>query len=266
MDTELPLAAPTGETKPPAGMLEPSLDHMAQFTPRSAALSVFTSTMIASTSTCARRMSSLSMMVFRDIIVFGGRRLSVMPLVTESFNWQHGVFLGATMASETTAAATGAVGNLRRDPFAMLPFCGYNMGDYFAHWLTFAERFSEATLPRLFYVNWFRRDGQGRFVWPGFGENARVLAWMVERLEGSAEAHETPIGLVPHLSGLDLTGLTLDDDDMREALAVHADQWRDEVPLIQAHLDTFADRLPVALHEELDALRARLSSSSGERE
>jgi phosphoenolpyruvate carboxykinase (GTP) len=194
-----------------------------------------------------------------DIIVFGGRRRSVMPLVTESFNWRHGVFLGATMASETTAAAVGAVGNLRRDPFAMLPFCGYNMGDYFSHWLTFAERFSEATLPRIFYVNWFRRDDQGHFVWPGFGENARVLAWMVQRLEGSAEAHETPIGLVPHLSDLDLTGLTVDDAAMTEALAVHPDEWRTEVPLIQAHFDTFADRLPVALQTELDELRSRLS-------
>ena len=132
-----------------------------------------------------------------DAILFGGRRASVVPLVFQSRDWDHGVFLGSIMSSETTAAATGAVGNLRRDPFAMLPFCGYNMADYFAHWLTFAERFDEAKLPKIFYVNWFRKGDDGRWLWPGFGENSRVLEWVFERTAGRGDAVETPIGYVP---------------------------------------------------------------------
>ena len=193
-----------------------------------------------------------------DAILFGGRRASVVPLVTESFSWNHGVFLGSTMASETTAAAVGAVGNLRRDPFAMLPFCGYNMADYFAHWLTFAERFDETSLPKLFYVNWFRKGADGRWLWPGFGENSRVLEWVFNRVDGSGEAEQTAIGYVPTMDALNLDGINVSSDDLRELLHVDRDEWREEVPRLRAHYEQFGDRIPDSLLDEVDALEARL--------
>ena len=162
------------------------------------------------------------------------------------------------MASETTAASAGAVGELRRDPFAMLPFCGYHMGDYMAHWLRFGDDVDADKLPRIFQVNWFRRDAGRRFLWPGFGENARVLAWIHGRCEGTAEAVETPIGLVPAQGSIDTRGLDLSDDTLAGLLEVDAGAWRAEVPLIEEHLDQFGDRLPAALRAELDELRTRL--------
>jgi phosphoenolpyruvate carboxykinase (GTP) len=191
-------------------------------------------------------------------ILFGGRRASVVPLVHEATSWAHGVFLGSIMASEMTAAAEGSVGTLRRDPFAMLPFCGYNMGDYWAHWLSFAERTDPEKLPRVFYVNWFRRSGDGRFLWPGFGENSRVLAWVFERSAGRASAVETPIGWVPEPGDLDTTGLDVPAEDLAELLQVDVEAWRDEVPLIREHFEQFGDKLPKELAAELDALEARL--------
>ncbi|MGD0380774.1 MAG: phosphoenolpyruvate carboxykinase (GTP) [Acidimicrobiales bacterium] len=192
-------------------------------------------------------------------ILFGGRRGSVVPLVTESFDWAHGVFLGSILSSETTAAAAGAVGNLRRDPFAMLPFCGYNMADYFAHWLRIGKSTDAANLPRVYYVNWFRKDAEGHFLWPGFGENSRVLAWIVQRTAGRAEATATPIGNVPAPGALDGDGLGVPEQDMAELLRVDADEWRREVPLIGEFYARFGERLPVELGEQLDALEHRLS-------
>jgi phosphoenolpyruvate carboxykinase (GTP) len=191
-------------------------------------------------------------------VLFGGRRGSVVPLVTEAFDWEHGVFLGSIMASETTAAAAGAVGKLRRDPFAMLPFCGYNMGDYFAHWLSIGASTDTTKLPRLFYVNWFRRDADGRFLWPGYGENARVLAWVVERVSGRGEATETAIGYTPAPGAIDTEGLSVTDDEMTELLKVDKEEWKAEVPLIHEHLSQFGDRLPTALLNQVEALERRL--------
>ncbi|GAA3028942.1 phosphoenolpyruvate carboxykinase (GTP) [Streptosporangium longisporum] len=188
-------------------------------------------------------------------ILFGGRRASAVPLVTEALSWQHGVFIGAGIASEKTAAAEGKVGELRRDPFAMLPFCGYNMGDYFAHWLEMGRR-ENAELPRVYYVNWFRKDERGRFVWPGFGENTRVLKWIVDRLNGRAEAVSTPIGLLP--AELDTEGLDVSAEDMRMLLSVDEEVWRQEASLIPAFFETFGDRMPKELWEEYEALVARL--------
>ncbi len=193
-----------------------------------------------------------------DAVLFGGRRASVVPLVFQARDWAHGVFLGSIMASETTAAATGAVGNLRRDPFAMLPFCGYNMADYWGHWLSFAERFDEATLPKVFYVNWFRKGADGKFLWPGYGENSRVLEWVFERTAGRGGAVETPIGLLPAPGALDTTGLAIDAATMDELLRVDLEEWRAEVPLIREHFAQFGDHLPAALAAEVDALESRL--------
>ena len=193
-----------------------------------------------------------------DAILFGGRRASVVPLVFESRDWAHGVFLGSIMASETTAAAAGAVGNLRRDPFAMLPFCGYNMADYFAHWLTFADRFDESSLPKIFYVNWFRRADDGHWLWPGYGENSRVLEWVFERSAGRGQAVETPIGYVPAPGALNVDGLNLPEADLSLLFAVNHDEWRNEVPLIRQHFAQFGDRLPAALLEQVDDLEERL--------
>jgi phosphoenolpyruvate carboxykinase (GTP) len=192
-------------------------------------------------------------------ILFGGRRRSTVPLVTEGYNWQHGVFLGSIMGSETTAAATGAVGALRRDPFAMLPFCGYNMGDYFAHWLDIGAGADPGKLPRLFYVNWFRKDDDGKFLWPGYGENSRVLAWVCERAAGRGEAKDTAIGRLPADGALPLDGLGLSADAVTELLDVDTDEWIAELPLIEEHYAVFGDHLPQALHQELDALAKRLA-------
>jgi phosphoenolpyruvate carboxykinase (GTP) len=193
-----------------------------------------------------------------DAILFGGRRASVIPLVFQSRSWDHGVFLGSIMASETTAAATGAVGNLRRDPFAMLPFCGYNMADYWAHWLTFSDRFDEAKLPKIFYVNWFRKSEDGRWLWPGFGENSRVLEWIFERTAGRGDAKETAIGYVPTTDAINVEGLDVTPEDMAELLTVHDHEWRKEVPLIREHYAQFKDRLPAKLTAFVDDLEARL--------
>jgi phosphoenolpyruvate carboxykinase (GTP) len=194
-----------------------------------------------------------------DAILFGGRRASVIPLVFQSRSWDHGVFLGSIMASETTAAATGAVGNLRRDPFAMLPFCGYNMADYFGHWLTFSERFDEEKLPKIFYVNWFRKGADGRWLWPGFGENSRVLEWIFDRTAGRGDADETVIGYVPTLDALDVQGLDVTPDDMKELLTVDEDEWREEVPRIREHYAQFNERLPRKLDAFVDDLESRLA-------
>ena len=193
-----------------------------------------------------------------DAVLFGGRRASVIPLVFESFDWNHGVFLGSIMSSETTAAAAGAVGNLRRDPFAMLPFCGYNMADYFAHWLKIGSLSSADKLPKIFYVNWFRKGSDGRWLWPGYGENSRVLEWVVERVAGRAAGIETPIGIIPTRDALNLDGLSIDERDVTELLTVNSDEWRAEVPLIREHFAQFGDRLPAELHAQVDALEARL--------
>ena len=191
-------------------------------------------------------------------IIFGGRRQNLVPLVFEARDWNHGVLVGAAMASETTAAATGAVGVVRRDPMAMKPFCGYNFADYWDHWLSFAER--AENLPRVFHVNWFRKDDKGRFLWPGFGDNLRVLQWIIDRCTGRVGAVETPIGLVPRKEDIDLSGLDVDDEILRELLAVDRDGWRAEMAEIQDYLDSYGERLPVGLREEqariAEALRA----------
>jgi phosphoenolpyruvate carboxykinase (GTP) len=193
-------------------------------------------------------------------IFFGGRRKSTVPLVTESRDWQHGVFLGATLSSETTAAATGQVGVVRRDPMAMLPFLGYHVGDYFQHWLDLGKGADAVKLPRIFHVNWFRRDANGRFLWPGFGENSRVLKWAIERIEGTAAAVETPIGYVPTPDALDVDGLDLGPDALAAALAVHPDEWLAELPLIDEWYERVGDRLPSGMRDELETLRRRLGA------
>ncbi len=192
-----------------------------------------------------------------DAFLFGGRRATVVPLVQEAFDWEHGVFLAATMSSETTAAAAGDVGALRFDPMAMLPFCGYNMGDYFAHWLKTGKR-GDAELPRIFYVNWFRKDAEGKFLWPGFGENSRVLEWVFRRCEGKAEAVETPIGLLPAEGAINTEGLNIDAAAMSELLTVDEDLLRQQLPQLEEHLAKFGDRLPAELSEQLQALKTRL--------
>ncbi|MBO0880477.1 MAG: phosphoenolpyruvate carboxykinase (GTP) [Mycobacterium sp.] len=192
-------------------------------------------------------------------IFLGGRRRTTVPLVTEAFTWQHGIFLGATLSSETTAAATGAVGVVRRDPFAMLPFLGYHGGDYFQHWLDIGASTEPAKLPKFFYVNWFRKDGDGNYLWPGFGENSRVLEWALGRLDGSTEAVETVIGNVPAPGSLNTTGLEVSEQDIAAALKVDREEWRAELPLIEEWLATFGDRLPAALVTELEALRERVA-------
>jgi len=191
-------------------------------------------------------------------ILFGGRRASVVPLVFESFNWDHGVFLGSIMASETTAAAAGAVGNLRRDPFAMLPFCGYNMGDYFGHWLKVGASADASNLPKIFYVNWFRKDADGRWLWPGYGENSRVLEWVFNRVAGTGDAVESPIGYLPTKDAINRDGLDVSEADMEILLSVDAEDWRREVPLIREHFAQFGDRLPAQLHAAVDDLERRL--------
>ncbi|MEV1010381.1 phosphoenolpyruvate carboxykinase (GTP) [Streptomyces sp. NPDC049881] len=192
-------------------------------------------------------------------ILFGGRRATAVPLVTESFSWRHGVFLGANVASEKTAAAEGTVGELRRDPFAMLPFCGYNMGDYFGHWLKVGERAADPEkLPKIYYVNWFKKDAEGSFVWPGFGENIRVLQWIVERLDGRAEGVETPIGVLPAPGALDTEGLGLTQEQLDFLLEVDPEIWRQETALVPDHLKTFGSHTPEGLWEEYRAQAERL--------
>ncbi len=192
-------------------------------------------------------------------ILFGGRRATNVPLVTESFDWKHGVFLGSIMSSEKTAAAAGKVGELRFDPFAMLPFCGYNMGDYFGHWLSIGKAAEVANLPKLFWVNWFRKDEDGSFMWPGYGDNSRVLKWVIDRLDGSADAVETAIGRVPTHTAIDRSGLDLDDATMFKILDVDNEAWRHEIPQIETHFDNIGPRLPAELRDELNELQKRLA-------
>lgn len=194
-----------------------------------------------------------------DAILFGGRRGSVVPLVTEAFSWRHGVFLGSTASSETTAAAVGTVGRLRRDPMAMLPFCGYHMGDYFAHWLEMGRRAAPDKLPKIYYVNWFLHDHHGNFLWPGYAENCRVLKWIFERVNGQGRAIETVVGNVPAPGALDLAGLDISQEIISELLAVNTDAWMEEVHHIKAHFEMFGDRLPDELQVELANLEERLS-------
>ena len=193
-------------------------------------------------------------------ILFGGRRSQVVPLVTEAFDWEHGVFLGSIMASETTAAQAGAVGKLRRDPFAMLPFCGYNMADYLGHWLEIGQATDPAKLPKMFYVNWFRKDADGRWLWPGFGDNSRVLEWVFERTAGRGEAVDTPIGRVPAPGQIDISGLDVPDEDLAELLRVDPEDWKAEVPSIEEHYAQFGDHLPPALRVQLDTLTKRVGA------
>jgi phosphoenolpyruvate carboxykinase (GTP) len=190
--------------------------------------------------------------------LFGGRRASAVPLVTEAFDWSHGVFLASNVASEGTAAAENKVGELRRDPFAMLPFCGYNMGDYFGHWLKIGAMTTPDKLPKIFFVNWFRKDERGKFVWPGYGENSRVLKWIAERLDGKADAIDTPIGRLPTRTGLDLSGLKLTDEQLDLLLTVDLSVWREELALIPQNYERFGAHLPQALWAEHRALGERL--------
>jgi phosphoenolpyruvate carboxykinase (GTP) len=194
-------------------------------------------------------------------ILFGGRRKTTVPLVTEARDWSHGIFMGATLSSETTAAAAGKVGVVRRDPMAMLPFLGYNAADYFGHWVSIGKRSDAAKLPRVFYVNWFRRAADGSFLWPGFGENARVLKWIIERIEGTASAAETPIGHVPTVDSLDVTGLGLRREDVAAVLAVDQKEWLAELPSITEWFNTIGDDLPATLWTELDGLKTRLGAA-----
>jgi phosphoenolpyruvate carboxykinase (GTP) len=191
-------------------------------------------------------------------IFFGGRRKETIPLVTESRDWQHGTFMGATLSSEKTAAATGGLGQVRRDPMAMLPFIGYNVGDYFQHWIDVGKGADATKLPKIFYVNWFRRGDDGRFLWPGFGENGRVLKWAIERIEGKAAAEETPIGYVPTADEIDLDGLDASRADIEAALAVDVEEWKAEIPLIEEWFDTIGPSLPTSMRDELEALKLRL--------
>ncbi|MCG7606752.1 phosphoenolpyruvate carboxykinase [Mycolicibacterium sp. (ex Dasyatis americana)] len=195
-------------------------------------------------------------------ILFGGRRKTTVPLVTQARDWQHGVFIGATLGSEQTAAAEGKVGTVRRDPMAMLPFLGYNVGDYFQHWINIGKNADESKMPAVFFVNWFRRGDDGRFLWPGFGENSRVLKWAIERIEHKADGKSTPIGIVPTAADLDLSGLDVDPADVDEALAVNVDEWKAELPLIEEWFEFVGEKLPTGIKDEFDALKHRLAEES----
>jgi len=196
-----------------------------------------------------------------DAILFGGRRGGIVPLVIEAFNWAHGTFLGATASSETTAAAAGKVGQLRRDPMAMLPFCGYHMGDYFGHWLKIGSHSDASKLPRIYYVNWFRQDENGKFLWPGYGENSRVLKWVFQRCDNKIHALQTPIGLLPEPDDLDTKGLSLSPDRLAGLLNVDIQGWLDEVPRIEEHFAKFGNRLPKGMHDEVEQLEQRLKAA-----
>jgi len=192
--------------------------------------------------------------------LFGGRRPSTIPLVNEAFSWEHGVFMGSSTGSETTAAALGKAGVLRRDPFAMLPFCGYHMGDYFAHWLAMAGKTDRSKLPKVFFVNWFRKSPEGKWLWPGYGDNSRVLKWICERVEGAGKAVKTPIGYLPAQDGLDLSGLKTTPEDIQQLLSVDAEGWKGEIADISAYYDKFGDKIPAALKKELEGLKQRLGA------
>ncbi|MGV0692103.1 phosphoenolpyruvate carboxykinase (GTP) [Mycobacterium paraintracellulare] len=194
-------------------------------------------------------------------ILFGARRKTTVPLVTQARDWQHGVFMGATMGSEQTAAAEGKVGTVRRDPMAMLPFLGYHVGDYFQHWLDLGKNADESKMPKVFFVNWFRRGDDGGFLWPGFGENSRVLKWIVDRIEHKAGGQDTPIGIVPKAEDLDLDGLDASGDEVAQALAVNPAEWREELPLIEEWFEFVGDKLPTGIRDEFEALKQRLSEA-----
>jgi phosphoenolpyruvate carboxykinase (GTP) len=194
-------------------------------------------------------------------ILFGGRRPSTIPLVNESFNWEHGVFMGSAAGSETTSAALGKSGVLRRDPFAMLPFCGYNMGAYFGHWLSFAQRTDRAKLPKIYFVNWFRKSPEGKFLWPGFGDNSRVLKWVCERIDGTGKGVETPIGFLPAPGALDLSNSTVSAEEIKQLLTVDVEGWKKEVEDIATNYAKFNSTLPAAMNEQLNNLRARLAKA-----
>jgi phosphoenolpyruvate carboxykinase (GTP) len=194
-------------------------------------------------------------------ILFGGRRPGVVPLVHEAFNWQHGTFLGSIVGSEMTAAAAGKIGELRRDPFAMLPFCGYNMGDYLSHWLEIGQKADKSKLPKIFYVNWFRKTSDGKWLWPGYGENSRVLKWIFERTQSDDKAVETPIGMVPSIDGIDTTGLDISMENMTELLKVNVTEWKNELNTIKEHYKKFGSKIPKALLDELASLEKRLSKA-----
>jgi len=193
-------------------------------------------------------------------VLFGGRRAKVVPLVYQALNWQHGTFMGTIVSSETTAAATGKVGTVRHDPFAMLPFCGYNMGDYFAHWLSIGRKSSADNLPKIFYVNWFRKDANGKFLWPGYGDNIRILKWIFDRTEGKDSSVETPIGFIPKKDAIDLSGMNFQKENLDELLKVDKDEWLQEAKNIKEYYKIFGSKLPQELKNEIDALEQRLSS------
>ena len=191
-------------------------------------------------------------------ILFGGRRSSVIPLVYETFDWQHGTFTGASLSSETTAAATGEVGKLRHDPFAMLPFCGYNMGDYFSHWISMGRKADQTKLPRIFYVNWFRKNAKGEWLWPGFGDNSRVLKWIFERTSGANNAVKTAIGYVPREDALDTSNLQISREALHELLTVDNNSWKKELAELKSYYEMFGDKLPKEIVQELKNLEKRL--------
>lgn len=197
-----------------------------------------------------------------DAMIFGGRRSSVIPLIYESFNWQHGTFLGTCVSSETTAAAAGEVGKLRHDPFAMLPFCGYNMGDYFAHWLSLGKKSTAHKLPRIYYVNWFRKDAKGNWLWPGYGENSRILKWIFERTDGQKHAVKTAIGYLPAENAIDISGLSIKSEDMQQLFQIDSVAWKNEVEELKNYYRLFGDHLPREIHEELQALENRLGQNA----
>jgi phosphoenolpyruvate carboxykinase (GTP) len=192
-------------------------------------------------------------------IIFGGRRATLAPLVYEALSWDHGVFMGASMASERTAAQVGAVGEVRRDPMAMLPFCGYNMADYFGHWLDMGARIRKQ--PKIFHVNWFRTDERGKFLWPGYGENLRIIEWILGRCRGEVTGVETPVGIVPNPKDIDMTGLDLPAEDMTKLLAINAEDWLAEIDAIGQFFETFGTRMPEEMWKQKDALRARIHAS-----
>ena len=189
-------------------------------------------------------------------MILGGRRTHLIPLVVESFNWQHGVFVGARTGSETTAAATAQVGVVRRDPMAMLPFCGYHMGDYFRHWLNMGKKITAP--PKIFSVNWFRLNDKGEFLWPGFGENIRVLKWILDRVHDRVDARETPLGRVPHIKDLDMRGLDIPEAQLEQLFEINPQDWRQEVADIEKLLKEFGDRLPQEMWEEFNTMKAKL--------
>lgn len=193
-------------------------------------------------------------------IIFGGRRASLVPLVYESFDWNHGVFLGACVSSEMTAAAKGVLGQLRHDPFAMLPFCGYNMGEYFGHWLDMGKKTQASNLPKIFYVNWFKKDSDGKFLWPGYGDNARVLKWMFDRVSNKVEGEETPIGILPKKQDIDLSNLSLSESALKELFEIDKDKWREEVEELRKYFSIFGKTLPEEIERQLNALKQRVSS------